>query len=505
MNEPHIWWYLARATGLIGWGLLTLSVLWGVLLSTRILRKFHRQAWLQDLHRFLGGLSLLFVTFHMIALMLDGWLAFTFSEVLIPGATDYKPLPVALGIVAFYLMFSVYATSLFMNRLPRRFWKIIHYGSYITVLGVALHAGLTGTDVKSFWYQMVAVTIIGLTTVSVLVRILVGKPRQNVEGLVSLPTAKTKEARVGTGQTLSLRLVDVSIIADNTKLFRFANIDNSDLPLWEPGSHITLYLPNNAEKQYSLCGDPADRKHYEIAVRKQPSGLGSVWLHDIFRRGEVIQTSSPANHFSLLPAASYVFIAGGIGITPIKAMIDSLPAKREWTLIYIGRNRSSMPFLGELEGNYPGRIIPVYGRPNVEQTIRAHVEKSTSSLVYFCGPEQLLNTVVSSVTPENRLHVERFNAVTRQPETATSFTVTTRTGATIDVAPEETILGALDKQGISIPASCKKGVCGSCETRVIAGTPEHLDSVMSDTTKDNLHIMYPCVSRSKSKNITLDI
>ena len=129
MNDPHIWWYLTRASALIAWVLMTMSVLWGILLSTRVMRRIDNPAWLQDLHRYLGGLTLLMVALHMVTLMLDGWLKFSITETLVPFATDFKPLAVALGIIAFYILFAVQGTSLIMNKLPRKFWKGLHYSA----------------------------------------------------------------------------------------------------------------------------------------------------------------------------------------------------------------------------------------------------------------------------------------------------------------------------------------------------------------------------------------
>ena len=123
LSDPHLWWYITRASALLAWGLMTLSVVWGILLSTRLLRRIDNPGWLQDLHRFLGGLSVIMVFLHMATLMLDGWLQFTLVEVFVPFATDYRPLAVALGIVGFYLLVAVQGSSMIMHRLPRKLWK----------------------------------------------------------------------------------------------------------------------------------------------------------------------------------------------------------------------------------------------------------------------------------------------------------------------------------------------------------------------------------------------
>jgi predicted ferric reductase len=129
VSDPHIWWYVTRASAIIAWILLTLAVVWGILLSTRLLRNVDNPSWLQDLHRYLGGLSIVMVLLHMVTLMLDGWLHFSLSSILLPFSATYRALPVALGIIAFYLLLAVQGSSLMMRWLPRKFWRGAHYTS----------------------------------------------------------------------------------------------------------------------------------------------------------------------------------------------------------------------------------------------------------------------------------------------------------------------------------------------------------------------------------------
>ena len=362
MNEPHIWWYITRASALIAWVLMTLSVLWGILLSTRVMRRIDNPAWLQDLHRYLGGLTLFMVALHMVSLMLDGWLKFSLAETLVPFATDYKPLAVALGIISFYILLAVQGTSLFMNRLPRKFWKGLHYSSYAALLLVALHAGWSGTDVSSWWYRVLAIVLISVATIAVLVRIITGtragsSPRSTQTHPVVPATEKPNPAR----KHIDARTMVVSTlqeVAHDVLAIRLLPLGGGQLPVWHPGAHVTLHLPNGLQRQYSLCGDPAERTHFDIAVLKtEHSEGGSEWIHANLSPGMTLEVSGPLNHFELEPANEYLFIAGGIGITPIKAMIESLPERRQWKLVYAGRSRSSMAFLDELVERYPDRVI----------------------------------------------------------------------------------------------------------------------------------------------------
>jgi ferredoxin len=198
-------------------------------------------------------------------------------------------------------------------------------------------------------------------------------------------------------------------------------------------------------------------------------------------------------------------VAGGIGITPIKAMIESLPPQREWELAYFGRSRATMAFLPELLARYPEQVS-VYARDESEERPDlARVLAASTGDVYCCGPEPLVSAVAEFV-PSSRLHLERFLPVVREAATAQSVVVTcARSNTELRIAPDENILEALEARGLPVVGSCRKGVCGSCEVRVLDGTPEHLDSVMDDAQKDELGVMYPCVSRATSQTLVLDL
>ena len=160
MNE-HVWWYVARATGIVAWGLATLSVLWGLALSTRALGAKPKAPWLLDLHRYLGGLCVLFVLAHMGALVADGYTDFGLADLLVPGASSWKPLPVAWGIVAFYLLLAVELTSLLMDRIPKRTWKAIHLLSYLVYVLATVHFLVAGTDAANAPVRIAAIASAG--------------------------------------------------------------------------------------------------------------------------------------------------------------------------------------------------------------------------------------------------------------------------------------------------------------------------------------------------------
>jgi ferredoxin-NADP reductase len=220
--------------------------------------------------------------------------------------------------------------------------------------------------------------------------------------------------------------------------------------------------------------------------------------------------SGPRNHFELEPAQNYLFVAGGIGITPIMAMIDSLPARRDWTLVYRGRSVTSMAFAAELAARYPDRVriepSDERDRGQVWETLDEIVAANPAAEVYCCGPESLMNAL-TQIVPAERMHLERFVAVDRASasEARPVQVICQKSKLEFEVAAEQSILSALEEHGLPVLGSCRTGVCGTCEVRVLNGTPEHLDSVLDDAEKDRLGIIYPCVSRASTPTLTLSL
>ncbi|NEM92094.1 2Fe-2S iron-sulfur cluster binding domain-containing protein [Galbitalea soli] len=510
---------------------MTISVLWGILLSTRVLRRFDNPSWLNDIHAYASGMSILMVLLHMVSLMLDGWLRFSITEVLVPFSAHYRAFPVALGVIAFYLLIAVGGTSLLIKRLPRPFWRTIHYSSYGALILISFHAGFTGTDVGSPWYRWLSLTLIGLASLAIVTRVLVGRsvnraarPRRDdviVPRTAPAATASSTAAAAAVPSSplggpatpvVSLDGLDLVVVArrrvaEGVVGIRLARADGHPLPVWHPGAHLTLRLPGGLERQYSLTSDPADRQSAEICVRLSPTSEGgSSWIHSTLHEGMRISAVGPSNHFELEPAPSYLFVAGGIGITPILAMIESLPARRDWYLLYIGRSRATMPFAAELLRQYPERVTVF---PSDEHALPADLHAFLArgaDLVYCCGPESLMDAVAAYVSPE-RLRIERFVAVVRQSLAGLHSTEVTcrRSKVSFTVPATSSILEEMERHNVPIIGSCRKGVCGTCEVRVLGGVPEHLDSVLDDDRKNDLGIMYPCVSRSSSTELILDV
>ncbi len=278
-------------------------------------------------------------------------------------------------------------------------------------------------------------------------------------------------------------------------------------------ARIDLIMPSGLVRQYSLCGDPADLSSWRIAVLREPddrSRGGSVCVHDSIEQGTELRIRGPRNHFRLAPAPNYVFVAGGIGITPILAMVaQAESAGANWRLIYGGRSTDSMAFLDELAA-YRGRV-DVWPQDQRGLIDLAGVigEPQQDTLVYSCGPQALLKAVEEHCGgwPARTLRVERFSASTDGEEFVnTPIEVElAQQGVTLTVPAEQTVLEAIEEQGITVMSSCRAGTCGTCEAPVLSGVPEHRDDVLTYEEQENNDCMMICVSRSRGDRLVLDI
>ena len=285
------------------------------------------------------------------------------------------------------------------------------------------------------------------------------------------------------------------------------------LPAWDPGAHVDVLLPNGQVRQYSLCGDRNDLSSYRIAVLREPESRGgSRYIHEQLGVGDHLVLRGPRNHFELAPADRYLFIAGGIGITPILPMIAQADeAGAEWRLLYGGRTRRSMAFRDELLEAYDERVTLVpqdeSGLLDLASALR---DSPSDTLVYCCGPEPLLHAVeeLCRPWPGSAPHVERFSPRAQQsgPEDDQEFEVILQSsGQTVRIPSDKSILETLEAQGISIMSSCLEGTCGTCELAVLDGVPDHRDSVLSAAEREAGKTMMICVSRSKTPRLVLEL
>lgn len=280
---------------------------------------------------------------------------------------------------------------------------------------------------------------------------------------------------------------------------------------WTAGAHIDVILPGGLERQYSLCGSQSDTNRWRIAVLEEPASRGgSRWIHHNLEVGAELQIRGPRNNFDLAPAPSYLFIAGGIGITPILPMIQSAEeAGAGWRLLYGGRRLDSMAFHDELAAfgdKVDVRPQDEYGLLDLEGAVRA---VGPGTLVYCCGPEPLIAACenVCDANESVELHVERFSPKPNAlgGENWAFEVELRRRGVVLQVAAEESIVECMARAGISHPTSCAEGICGTCETDVLEGDPEHRDSVLSDAEKERSETMMVCCSRAVSSRLVLDL
>ena len=288
--------------------------------------------------------------------------------------------------------------------------------------------------------------------------------------------------------------------------------DGKPLPDWAPGAHVDLTLRGSLVRQYSLCGDPADNSRYRVAVLRDQAALGgSEFVHEGLRPGHRLTVAGPRNNFTFLRARRYVFIAGGIGITPILAMVRAAEDEgADWVLWYGGRRRESMAFLEELAA-YGDRVRVVPEDEEGRLDLAAALpEPEQDTLVYCCGPEPLLAAVEEQTAgwPDGILQLERFKAKVHEPAEGGDQPlelVCATSGTTVEVPADVSLLDALETAGVAVPSSCRDGICGSCETRVLEGTPDHRDSVLSATEQASGKTMMVCVSRACTPRLVLDL
>ncbi|MDQ0773224.1 ferredoxin-NADP reductase [Streptomyces aurantiacus] len=292
-----------------------------------------------------------------------------------------------------------------------------------------------------------------------------------------------------------------------------------ELPVWEPGAHIDVVLGPGLERQYSLCGDPADRHTWRVAVLREPDGRGgSAHVHGQLAAGGKVRVRGPRNHFALRPSPRYLFVAGGIGITPILPMLAAAEAAgARWTLLYGGRTRDSMAFTEELK-RYGDRVrLAPQDESGLLDLDSLLDTPRPDTLVYCCGPGPLLDAVEERCArwPAGSLHVERFQPKVQEAgETGeageagadTAFEVVLeRSGHTLTVPADVSVLDTVRAAGVEVLFSCTEGTCGTCETDVLDGTPDHRDSVLTDEERGAGETMLICVSRCHGKRLVLDL
>lgn len=314
--------------------------------------------------------------------------------------------------------------------------------------------------------------------------------------------------------SLKLRLRQVRLEAEDICSYEFVAAGGGSLPPFAAGAHIDLHLPGGRVRSYSLANTPGDVFRYLVAVQREAEGRGgSAWMHDTLRVGQVLDASEPTNDFPLEEgAADSVFIAGGIGITPILSMIERMEAsERRWRLFYAARSPAAAAFcerLRELDRGR-GRVSFCFGSERSERLDIAGIvkEASPATHLYCCGPARMIDAFVDAGRGREpcTVHHERF-AASEAPALEGGFTVCLqRSGRRIAVQPGKTILDALLDADVTVSYACSNGICGSCMTRVVSGVPDHRDDFLSEDEKRAGTSLLICCSGSKTPELVLDI
>jgi len=304
--------------------------------------------------------------------------------------------------------------------------------------------------------------------------------------------------------------------AEGIASFELARPDGAALPAFSAGSHIDVRVPGGLMRQYSLCNDSVEQHRYRIAVlRDAASRGGSVAMHEQLAEGDLLQISEPRNHFPLVHATRTVLFAGGIGVTPLLSMAQRLAAiEAGFTLHYSTRSRARTAFLQEIaDSAFASKVVfhfddgPREQILNVPEALGRH-EPGTH--VYACGPAGFINHVVQVAQgmgwPSAQIHLEYFSAAPQDTSANRAFRVKiASTGKTCRVESGQTVVQALQAEGIEILTSCEQGVCGTCITRVLEGECDHRDMYFTDEEKARNDQFTPCCSRAKSEVLVLDL
>lgn len=281
-----------------------------------------------------------------------------------------------------------------------------------------------------------------------------------------------------------------------------------DLPGWEAGAHVELVLGEGLVRQYSLCGPLSDRSAYRIAVLRSRGGRGGSQAVHRLEVGDEVCVREPRNHFRLEPAEEYLFIAGGIGVTPMLPMTQAADAAGiPWRLVYGGRTTRSMAFLDELRLRQ-GQVQVVPEDRHGQLDLRAIVGDAPGASVYACGPEPMLAALEEACAGlgRPRPHVERFAAAVVERLAERSFTVQiASSGRMVEVPAHSSVLEALESAGLSPAFSCREGTCGTCEIGVLGGEVDHRDVLLTDDERAANDTMMICVSRSAGGDLVLDL
>ena len=311
-------------------------------------------------------------------------------------------------------------------------------------------------------------------------------------------------------ELLELQVARTEAVADGIQLFELRRPDGGDLPPFTPGSHVSIEVPSGAMRNYSLCNDPAERDRYVIAVKRETGGRGgSTSFIDRTKPGDLVRAAEPKNLFALADAPSYIFVAGGIGITPILSMIRALrrAGGKPFKLYYLTRSPGVTAFRSDILGEVGADAVVHHdeGDPEKAYDLWPVFEEPAKAHVYCCGPRPLMDAVrdMTGHWPTSATHFEDFGSdLVRPREDDVPFTVKlASSGAVLPVPVGASILEVLRAHGLRVPSSCESGTCGTCRTEVLEGEVDHRDLVLTEAERKGS--MMVCVSRARSDQLVL--
>ena len=311
---------------------------------------------------------------------------------------------------------------------------------------------------------------------------------------------------------MRLRVARNDAIADGIHLLEFRNTDGQPLPPFSAGAHIAIRVPNGLLRKYSLCNDPVERDRYQVAVKREVNGRGgSCSLIDDVKAGDELMVTAPVNDFGLPQRAQdFLFIAGGIGVTPIMAMIRQVMAEgKRFRFFYCTRSPETTAFREELSApQFKDMVTIHYDQGDVSRSLDLRpilAERKNREHLYCCGPRPLMEAVraMTDHWSSTAVHFEAFSeAETHKPDDKPFKVCLARSGVVLDISTSTTILEALREHGLEVPSSCETGTCGTCRTKLLAGEADHRDLVLAEhERKDTIMI---CVSRARGDKITID-
>jgi phthalate 4,5-dioxygenase reductase component len=303
-------------------------------------------------------------------------------------------------------------------------------------------------------------------------------------------------------------------IASDVFMFELRSLTGSALPAFTAGAHITVTAPSGQKRRYSLCNDCNERDRYVIAIKQERGGRGgSLSMARDLNEGDQIAIEPPANDFEMsrVEPKTFIFIAGGIGITPIRAMILHCirQNKLNFRLYYFTRTPDLTAFRDEFTGpDYEGRAVIHHDNGDPEQAydLWRVLEEQKAAHLYCCGPRGLMDAVrdMTGHWSDSSVHFEDFvGASGTRPDDKPFEARLAKSGKSYQVPMGVSILDTLRQNGHALASSCESGTCGTCRTRFIAGDPDHRDLVLSDNEQKSQILI--CVSRAKTETLTLDI